>query len=164
METSEQKDKYYTPKIEEFHVGFEYEVFQKGQPYDPSFMYLIPHNEKDEWCKFKHPDPFLGYNLEKMFKIYTLRIKHLDIEDIESLGWKEHKHKYYVMELPSSYPYHLHAVLDFRWSTHDISIDVVRSIKYRDSDEDQRIFRGTIKNKSKLKTLMKDLKILKDEE
>jgi len=23
-------DKYYTPEIEEFHVGFEYEVFEKG--------------------------------------------------------------------------------------------------------------------------------------
>lgn len=82
------ENKYYTPKIEEFRVGFEYEVFQEGQPYDPNVMYLMPPQTEDTWYKFKFPDPFLGYNLDRMFKTYTMRTKYLDREDIESLEFK----------------------------------------------------------------------------
>ena len=64
------KDKYYTPEIEEFHVGFEYEV----------------NYGKDRWVKEGlHYAPqvvTLPYkNLE------NIRVKHLDREDIESLGF-----------------------------------------------------------------------------
>ena len=73
---------YYIPDITEFHVGFEYEVFEKGQLYDPKFMYFMPHEEKDKWYKFKYPDPFFGYKLDSLFK-KELRVKYLDKEDIE---------------------------------------------------------------------------------
>ena len=80
-------NKYYTPSKEEFHVGFEYEVFQKGEVYDPTAMYLMPPETEDKWYKFKYPDPFLGYRLDILFKTHPLRVKYLDREIIESLGW-----------------------------------------------------------------------------
>ena len=85
------ENKYYTPKIEEFHVGFKYEVFQKGEVYDPNFMYLIPPDTEDKWIKYIYPDPFLGYNLDKMFKTYIIRVKYLDREDIESFNFHRDK-------------------------------------------------------------------------
>lgn len=80
-------------------------------------------------------------------------------QDIESLGWKEKGRKYYYIELPASYPYYLYAILDFRWGYDDISIDVMRSHEHRIEGEQERIFRGCIKNKSELKKLLKQLKI-----
>lgn len=152
---------YYTPTIEEFYVGFQCEkknlINNSYEPYDR--LNYITKWEQVVIRPFDAPT-----KVESKEELSWFRVKYLDKDDIESLGWKEHRHKYYVMELPSSYPYHLYTILDFRWSTHDISIDVVRSITDRNSDEDQRIFRGTIKNKSELKKLMSQLNILKDEE
>lgn len=65
--------KYYTPTIEEFHVGFEYE-------YKPILAGL--NNERGEWKKVTFDFiPLSHIELE-----YT-RVKHLDREDIESLGF-----------------------------------------------------------------------------
>jgi hypothetical protein len=68
------KDKYYTPKIEEFHVGFEYE-------------YCMLENQLPVWKK-----DFFGKiindtkTLEWLYKL-GIRVKYLDQEDIESLGF-----------------------------------------------------------------------------
>lgn len=161
METSEQKNKYYTPTIEEFHIGFECEkknfINTSNEPYDR--LNYITKWEQVVIRPFDAPT-----KVESKEELSWFRVKYLDIENIESLGWKKLSNKYYTRELPSSYPYHLYAVLDFRWGIEDISIDVVRLVDNRDSNEDQRIFKGTIKNKSELKKLMSQLNILKDEE
>lgn len=62
-------NKYYQPSIEEFHVGFEYE-FSEGGP----------------WYKreFKSND----YNMLNS-PLFAVRVKYLDKEDIESLGFVE---------------------------------------------------------------------------
>ena len=61
--------KYYTPEIEEFHVGFEYETL-----------------ELREWLKSKI---LIGHNIAYIedMRVKT-RVKYLDREDIESLGFK----------------------------------------------------------------------------
>ncbi len=62
------ENKYYTPEIEEFHVGFEYEY----KRYDGKWIYQV----------------FDKGHLENEFDIYDkFRVKHLDQEDIESFGW-----------------------------------------------------------------------------
>lgn len=91
------EEKYYTPKLEEFHVGFEYEYSENNssdiiptwKKYNLSFNDLIA--SKPELCTHD------GENfIETMFnKENSLRVKYLDQSDIESLGWEN---KQYVPE------------------------------------------------------------------
>ena len=60
---------YYTPTIEEFHIGFEYEEYQ-----------FLERNWKTVKCEFIKPNTTID---PKWF-----RVKYLDQSDIESLGWK----------------------------------------------------------------------------
>lgn len=65
--------KYYTPEIEEYHVGFEY-YWRNSDGYTQDE--LIPNTIK---------------NVEQIIDIqnpiYEIKVKALDREDIESLGW-----------------------------------------------------------------------------
>ena len=63
-------DKYYTPELEEFHIGFEYEWL----------------NENNEWIKETSPIEITIKDFNK--QTYGLRVKYLDKEDIKSLGWE----------------------------------------------------------------------------
>lgn len=61
---------YYTPTIEEFHIGFEYELLTD------------------------HHDIWDSYQIEDKHDLFdalteTTRVKYLDQSDIESLGWKK---------------------------------------------------------------------------
>ena len=74
-------NKHYTPTIEEFHVGFEYE---QHEDYDN------PLQDK-EWHKLvfgvngtDNPE-----NMTYPGSLNIIRVKHLDREDIESLGFKD---------------------------------------------------------------------------
>lgn len=81
--------RYYVPLIEEFHKGFEYEVLQKGvkEP-DMGWLTLMPVNTEDEWFKFTYPDPYIGYDVTKLFKhAPEIRVKRLDDKDLTDLGW-----------------------------------------------------------------------------
>jgi len=69
------ENKYYTPTIEEFHIGFEYEIL------DPKQEWI-----KQTWRIHNFSEGRFKANLE----VYnSVRAKCLDKEDIESLGWKE---------------------------------------------------------------------------
>jgi len=63
------KDKYYTPEIEEFHVGFEYEFYG--------------HNG---WSNSVYGG-FLPRPMSHYLEVKEARVKHLDGADIESLGF-----------------------------------------------------------------------------
>ena len=77
------ENKYYQPKIEEFHVGFEYEI--KG---------LVI---KEGWIKtifrpgtFQHEFDILCMGRPEIKKYSvpdTIRVKYLDKKDLEDLGW-----------------------------------------------------------------------------
>lgn len=144
-----EENKYYTPEIEEFHVGFEYEI-----------------TNGYEWVKksFCHEDfnTFLYQHLYNAINQQHVRVKFLDREDIESLGW-EFKERC-IWEIP------------FIYSFDEIGIGEVNNVKgawrliytkdrfcaiikdcYGDSDH----FRGEVKNKSELRKLMKMLEITK---
>jgi hypothetical protein len=66
------ENKYYTPEIEEFHVGFEYEAKPKGSIHIDYMPFIWRGNN----------------SLISEFTSATLRVKYLDREDIESLGWE----------------------------------------------------------------------------
>jgi hypothetical protein len=69
-----EKNKYYVPSVEEFHVGFEYEYRTNG----------------DDWVKHTvHTKADLAECIDDLEeKDNIIRVKHLDREDIESFGFE----------------------------------------------------------------------------
>ncbi len=90
------ENKYYTPEIEEFHVGFEYEMII---PVGFTYIDFSNPDKKPEitWSteyrkgvfQVKPADPFEGElaSITDAIKVNKCRIKSLDREDIESLGF-----------------------------------------------------------------------------
>jgi hypothetical protein len=137
-------DKYYTPEIEEFRVGFECEImssygFQKG---------LYPEILKEETL-----NNFGGDSLVSL-KQSTFRVKYLDGDDIESLGFNRLTDDCY--NLP---------VKEFRGRLdQEVRIIVRKTIliylAMDMGDKDNMVlFTGNIKNLSELKVLLKQLNI-----
>ena len=118
-------DKYYIPKIEEFYIGFEYEfgLVEKGT-----------HTKLIIEDAVQLADALHTYRLG-----YSILVKYLDSEDIESLGF-----------VRTDIPTFKRAEYTIEWMK-DEPLDV-----YRDND---CIFSGTIKNISELKRLLTQLGI-----
>lgn len=144
---------YYTPTIEEFHVGFECEwrrfeedwhggkINSSIELYDAAIEYEAGENQT-----------------------YEYRVKYLDKEDIESLGWVIDKKlcvedgilPYFVFNKGS------HELSFFCYK--DLNKRLLRIYKIKKDDLDLESsrhlrFSGTIKNKSELKVLLKQLGI-----
>lgn len=142
-------NKYYTPKIEEFHVGFEYE-----------YQDMLPHGGSVDWFKgiFKTDD-----SLELIFKSndwYDLpRVKYLDREDIESLGFTYDK----TSDVGQLKFFKGNICLYYRPATNELgtfTVDPSKSdymMKYVMDDKKAHIL--IIKNKMELSKLLKQLRI-----
>lgn len=133
---------YYTPSIEEFHVGFEYEL------------------QVDIWN---------GLTGERMWSLVQMdhldrptspsRVKYLDREDIENLGWK------YIGKAVDVW-FEKEGSFDMgSWNTYKIKMhyglnDHRLSVIAYDTGDEYRIFSGIIKNKSEFKKLMQQLNIV----
>ncbi len=130
------EDKYYTPEIEEFHIGFEYEI-----------------TTGYEWVKkpFTHEDfnTFLYQHLDNAVKQEQVRVKYLDKEDIESLGFTYFDNTAQYMLINNS---------RLRIIPYDNPLTGRFKIVHYD---DAVLFHGFIKNKSELKVLLKQLNIMK---
>lgn len=129
--------KYYTPEIEEFHVGFEYEEFH--------FI-----GEKEWWEPKTFSEPLMyGTTLSTSIERKAIRVKTLDREDIESLGFELLKEdvngKAFIHKDNNE--------LQIWWSINDI-IDIDNGQTYEDCIT---YFKGTIKNKSELKRILKQI-------
>ena len=133
-------DKYYTPKIEEFHVGFEFEVNYTNEGWTKEVFCSGEGRNIDSVSKLK---AFLG---RAKFK-EAYRVKYLDKEDIESLGFE--------------------FVTDGWWST-NLAGDGYQilwkeggrlHLSYGQHEFSTVKFDGIIKNKSELKVLLKQLEI-----
>ncbi len=134
---------YYTPTIEEFHVGFEYEIYT-----------LDTNNLKHKWKKFNVP--FRTDTLEQLLASeFPPRVKYLDKEDIESLGFvfKKETESSYVKDNIT-----IHVYDAKRWNTENDTITIFKRDLIRTVGK-TIIFSGTIKNKSELKRLLKQLGI-----
>ncbi len=144
-------NKYYRPDIEEFHVGFEYERF-------------IPRSnttEEECWNQLSMSINYLSLDeIDDEIIEKEIRVKYLDREDIENFGfvlvgksidlWFERKGIYLRDD-----GYHLNNI-KLQYGTHDQRLKI--TFLYV-SGEEQIHFEGTIKNKSELKKLMKQLGI-----
>ena len=71
-----EKNKYYTPDIEDLHVGYQCEEYHRYLGDNPYWQKAILEIESND----NHGDALMLDG--------TYRTKYLDQEDIESLGWK----------------------------------------------------------------------------
>lgn len=137
-------NKYYTPTIEEFHVGFEFEsnyaLFGDTNQWNKVTLNIKEYN----W--FWHS--YLHNAVETEF-----RVKYLDKEDIESFGFKEDK--------SNSTPDRLNLELCKNGFTLGIVLyDKIELIIYKYKVKEEILFRGIIKNKSELKKILTQIKVI----
>jgi hypothetical protein len=136
-------NKYYTPSIEEFHVGFEYEYRHKDYVWENYHKYNTPELDVErEDCPFSKSD------------LSEFRVKYLDKEDIESLGWILNENKTTLGLYENTDWWFIKNKYQLRWFENN-AYNAIFII----SPNNLTLFDGSIKNKSELKVLMKQLKI-----
>lgn len=149
--------KYYQPELEEFHVGFEYDFLeQHGSPNEKWVSKVLTEISDGE------DDMYLGNTLhaiEKYERVYlrnAVRVKYLDEQDIEDLGWILEKTIYSGMRHK-----------ELRYILNNMYLSFYPDIKHccihngkEDYFESWGYFSGQIKNKSELRKLMKQLGII----
>lgn len=124
------ENKYYTPNIEEFCVGFEYEF--KWKP------------NKSEWkaLKNRHPEDLIESIENEYNKEY--RVKYLDKEDIESLTTVNAQGYFSIDKVIISLS--------------DNQFVLIES--YKEESDGKVLFQGIIKNKLEFKKVLFQLKIM----
>lgn len=131
-------NKYYTPEIEEFHVGFEYEIYT-----------LNTKGKGHYWTKLNVP--FRTDTLELLLEAdFKPRVKYLDKEDIESLGFNTEDRGECYNKTIKWVEIGLYPWTSLTGIKHQFKIVM----------DGNQVFHGIIKNKSELKKLLKQLNIL----
>lgn len=133
--------KYYTPEIEEFHVGFEYETRNSKGEWDKQIA-ETSYSDQAYVC-IPIPNKDYGYDSE------NTRVKHLDREDIESLGWE-------YSDIGKRFFLKSVSLVHLKIINENNQLIIMDSGK---TNIGEVKFNGTIKNKSELKKLMKQLNI-----
>lgn len=155
------ENKYYTPTIEEFHVGFECEMVLNGCPSkcvieegeeetsESTIKILIARSEFGDTSNV-----FCAHS-------YEYRVKYLDREDIEQCGWISMGSAWYdLKDVPGKLGYYLYVRMRFFDGK-----ALIKAYRYdpkntpSDVQEEGTLFDGVIKNKSELKKIMKQLGI-----
>lgn len=156
------ENKYYSPKIEELHIGFECEIDQSEI------------NKNFKWCEYVIGTDYENITIARAISEVNkngIRVKYLDRQDIESFGFKfdatrskvdgnfvgsYENEKYYLDYSPYSYSGEFNSSVHLRvMKTKDIPITSYQS-NY------QFIYDGIIKNKSELKKLLIQLEIINE--
>lgn len=152
-----ENSKYYTPNLEEFYIGFEYlwRVIDK----DNKETYLNKTiNKWTFYCEHGDTTEFerIEYNLNR-----NIKVKYLDKEDIESLGWKKCNEWYYKINInvdisnPNTYTLNGEFASTNEWS---MFLEDKNQLIILDCNGDY-LFKGIVKNKSELIKLLKQLRI-----
>jgi hypothetical protein len=133
---------YYTPVIEEFHVGFEYQTTDLGDD-GVSTVWRDQVFEGEE---------IRTYFIEELNN-EEHRVKFLDKEDIESFGFTvTHYNEVSIYGKVGGYqPYTI--------ENFSLVENHIFEIKWQSSMGDVTLFRGIIKNKSEFSKLLKQLNI-----
>ena len=135
-----ESNKYYKPEIKEFNVGFEYErnQYQNGvwYKYVVEERDILDHNEKE------------------------IRVKYLDKKDIEEiLEVKQLKGNKSELNFQLIINDNLFYEIDYDVDTKELVVEKYVEV-YEDTYNSYTLFKGIVKNKSKLKTVLKDIRII----
>lgn len=156
------EDKYYTPKIEEFHVGFEYWLKSK-EPTSTKRVPIVINSFSDVQDAIRH------------FAFDDIVVKYLSKEDIESFGFEfDGTRSKVIGNFVGSYLNEKY-YLDYSPYNHKGEFNDkvhLRILKIKDiptngefmvsQDNYKYIFDGIIKNKSELKKLLIQLNIINE--
>jgi len=176
-----ENSKYYNPTIDEFHIGFEYQIKDEfvrdwegefackedflghkiscmaGDTYKINFgwtdkVITVDNPIPVEQIKYIEKDDILEIDLP------NIRVKYLDDKDIKELGWiRTNDVSQFEYEMEGEFNYKLQT----NFNTPDLfDIKIEASyINHRLIKETFDMFLGDCKNKSELKRLMKQLQI-----
>lgn len=135
----EKENKYYVPIIEEFCVGFEFYVDINGEKFKNTFGEVY----SELW------------QINELIEIGSAYVKYLDKEDIEVLGWKSsgNENELYSIKWIENPTDRKNAIWLKKFGENRLQIIDSRH------EWHVSLFYGTIKNKSELKRLMKQLGI-----
>lgn len=132
------ENKYYTPSIEELHIGFEYEMRTEDTEGNTVYEKNTIHEG-------------FGNVMRELIRIRCIRVKYLDKQDVEECGWKKSAEQ---KEL-----YSINWIENADEKKNCIWMAKVNENKYQITDCRHTwhfvLFAGTIKNKSELKRIMK---------
>lgn len=129
------ENKYYLPKIEELHIGFECEINQSEI------------NKNFKWCEYVIGTDYETITIARAVSDVNkngIRVKYLDRQDIESFGFKLFEN------MPSR----------FHYNKYELDVDYLNVIRIE--YDCNYIFKGKIKNKSELKKLLIQLEIINE--
>ncbi len=145
------ENKYYTPVIEEFHVGFEFEM-------DDTWGGWMPLTLTEKLLK--NPSVSLGSGNDRTNYYLRTRVKYLDVDDIKELGWVIFPRYAWISTFEDL------EENGASFSMKDKEGDEVQ-LYYNNKDliviydwRPDHLFQGKIKNKSELKKVMQMLNIL----
>jgi len=132
--------KYYTPEIEEFCIGFSFEIL------NTEGLYFIPNKPHNCWNKTKINTGIFSdlQNIEVLLIEKQIRVKHLDREDIEECGWIQRDYDTFGFNNQYSF---------------EFNPEYKSFIYLTERKSESTLFRGDIKNKEDLKKLMLQLGI-----
>lgn len=137
-------EKYYTPAIDHFHIGFEYQWKNTDN---------FPFSD---WMQGVVKD---GKQIDDIFNsIYDIRVKHIDRQDIESEGfcfnvnYADYPEYGFLKEDKSDTQYLLY------WNVESSNIRIERIVNCGTGNDDY-LFNGTIRNISEFRRLLKQLNI-----
>lgn len=168
------EDRYYNPKIDEFHVGFEYWLKSK-EPTSTKRVPIVINNFSDVQDAARH------------FAFDDIAVKYLSKEDIESFGFvNDYTHakvegdfigfsiceNYHLSYCPWSYGNDEYREL---LKTSDVEPSIFKYTSFNENqklkifksnskfmDDSECVFNGVIKNKSELKKLLIQLNIINE--
>ena len=153
--------KYYTPDISEFHVGFEYE---RMNGYDWECSEIILSDFSGMYCNRNEENEFDEIALH----LREVRVKYLDVKDIESFGFthttslngyqENFRIEKLFRRLNEDYDSTMwvNVYLQYAPDIHRVAI----SGDISDGTMGEKFFEGIIKNKSELKRLLIQLNII----
>ena len=155
-----EKEKFYTPEIEELHVGLECQIHEYSDMNEESFQDCILDNTilkniLELSIVNKH---HLDNWLEK-----TIRIKYLDKQDIMDIGFISNEKDGDIYSIKKEIKYQGFGYVNFKINFNpkrekNISIYFITD----NSTDNKFIFFGTVKNKTELIILLKQLGIYEE--
>lgn len=156
-------DKYYTPSIEEFHVGFECELMNYFKNWDPAIVKIdtVTYGEDDVQSML-----VVSQNSRELVSEVStdVRVPYLNRSGVERLGWEHSNREYYGFQ--GRYTLGDRAVFpQIVMEIFELASGTQIEIFHLESEHGnrERWFLGFLKSKGQLKQLMGFLNIQKSE-
>jgi hypothetical protein len=152
------KKEYYTPSIEEFHIGFEYEASDLADDLVSTRWVEETFDWNNDFVLF--PFTIFKDRPEKISELY--RVKYLDKEDIESFGFEKSNRSDSLFLKRDCFNYRpenklIGVGVNFNAGYDHVLIFIIPDPKKVPAGV--TVFAGNIKNKSELRRLLQQLGI-----